>query len=212
METSLPYLVAPGSIKTALDKIRQAATPDRVTQDFVTTKLGIKGGTGNALIPFFKKIGFINTDGTPTEYYRQFRNPATGGAAIAAVIKNGYKKLGEVNEYFYHLNDKDLQALIVQVTGAEAGSPVPKLTFSTLKGLKGFANFDTSPVPEKPEEEVGQQSGAAQANIRPFSLANGNTGLSLSYTINLNLPATSDQAVFNAIFRSLKEHLLSNAE
>jgi hypothetical protein len=33
-------------------------------------------------------------------------------------------------------------------------------------------------------------------------------GLSLSYTINLNLPATSDAAVFNAIFKSLKEHLL----
>jgi hypothetical protein len=35
-------------------------------------------------------------------------------------------------------------------------------------------------------------------------------GLNLSYTINLNLPATSDQAVFNAIFKSLKEHLITN--
>ena len=33
-------------------------------------------------------------------------------------------------------------------------------------------------------------------------------GLRLGYTINLNLPATSDVAVFDAIFRSLKEHLL----
>jgi hypothetical protein len=33
-------------------------------------------------------------------------------------------------------------------------------------------------------------------------------GLNLGYTINLNLPATSDPAVFNAIFRALKEHLL----
>jgi len=35
-------------------------------------------------------------------------------------------------------------------------------------------------------------------------------GLHLSYTINLNLPATSDVAVFNAIFKSLKEHLLKD--
>jgi len=34
------------------------------------------------------------------------------------------------------------------------------------------------------------------------------TGLNLSYTINLNLPETSDVEVFNAIFRSLKENLL----
>ncbi len=37
-------------------------------------------------------------------------------------------------------------------------------------------------------------------------------GISLSYTINLNLPTTTDQAVFNAIFRSLKEHLISDNE
>jgi hypothetical protein len=34
------------------------------------------------------------------------------------------------------------------------------------------------------------------------------SALSLGYTINLNLPATSDIAVFNAIFKSLREHLL----
>ncbi len=55
--TALPYLASPGSIKTALEKIRAAATPDRVTQDFIGTKLQIKGGTGSALIPFFKKMG-----------------------------------------------------------------------------------------------------------------------------------------------------------
>jgi hypothetical protein len=33
-------------------------------------------------------------------------------------------------------------------------------------------------------------------------------GLNLSYTINLNLPETSDVEVFNAIFKSLKENLL----
>lgn len=34
------------------------------------------------------------------------------------------------------------------------------------------------------------------------------TGLNPGYTINLHLPATSDIAVYNAIFKSLREHLL----
>ena len=38
--------------------------------------------------------------------------------------------------------------------------------------------------------------------------AAANAGLNLSYTINLNLPETSDVEVFNAIFRSLKDNLL----
>jgi hypothetical protein len=33
-------------------------------------------------------------------------------------------------------------------------------------------------------------------------------GLRLSYTINLNLPATTEIEVFNAIFKSLRENLL----
>jgi hypothetical protein len=212
MESSLPYVPSPGSVKTALDRIRHAATPDRVTRDFVTTKLNIKGGTGAALIPFLKKIGLVNSDGAPSDLYKQFRNPATGGAAIAAAIKTGYKKLAQVNEYFYELNDKERQSLIVQVTGLEANSSVVKLTSSTLKALKGFANFDAASIPEGAnDEDLSKSDNSAPASPRQ-SLRHSEARVNFSYSINLNLPATSDQAVFNAIFRSLKEHLLSNVE
>lgn len=117
MTVTLPYLASPGSIKVCLDKIKAAATPDRVTQDFVMTKLQIKGGTGAALIPFLKKIGFAASDGSPTDLYRRFRNHSTAGAAAGSAVRTGYKELERVNEYFYELSDKDLLALIVQVTG-----------------------------------------------------------------------------------------------
>ena len=209
MAISLPYLASPGSLKTAFEKIRAAATPDRVTRDFVATKLQIKGGTGAALIPYFKKLGFVASDGAPTDIYRQFRNPTTGGVAVARAIKTGYGALSQVNEYFYELSEKDLLSLIVQVTGLEQTNPVAKLTLSTLKTLKAFANFDASPdLPTaEPLKSPTDTNGAA------FGAKGGaKLGLNLSYTINLNLPATADQAIFNAIFRSLKEHLLSDEE
>lgn len=212
MSDSLPYLVSPGSIKTALERIRQAATPERVTQDFISTKLAMKGGTGAAIIPFLKKIGFVNSDGSPTDLYKQYRNSTKGGAAIAAAIKIGYKKLEEVNEYFYDLSDSELKALIVQVTGAEQDSSVAKLTYSTVKTLKAFAKFDEIADPEsaEPPSAAGNATQREHPDVRPPRRGIG--GLSLSYTINLNLPSTSEQAVFNAIFRSLKEHLLSDGE
>jgi hypothetical protein len=210
MAVTLPYLAAPGSIKTALERIRSAATPDRVTRDFISTKLQIKGGTGAALIPFLKKIGFVASDGTPTELYKQFRNSSTGGSAVATAIKTGYQPLGEVNEYFYEASDKELQNLILQVTGAEDGNQVAKLTFGTLKALKSFADFDgTKLVEEQPSRAVAP-TGPVNASV-PLNQM-GRVGLNLGYTFNLNLPATSDQAVFNAIFRSLKEHLLSDEQ
>jgi hypothetical protein len=209
---SLPYLASPGSIKTALERIRSAATPDRVTVDFITTKLQLKGGTGFAILPYLKKIGFVGTDGSPTDLYKRFRNSASAGAAVAEAIKIGYKDLLQVNEYFYELDDKKLLDLIIQVTGAESNSNMVKLTLSTLKSLKFFADFESqlSLDPIANNKEVA--SSVVRVDHQGAAPVKDRLGLNLSYTINLNLPATSDQAVFNAIFRSLKEHLLSNDE
>lgn len=213
MPANLPYVATPGSIKTALEKIRSAATPERVTKDFVTTVLQIKGGTGGNLPPFLKRIGFVGSDGTPTDLYKRFRNPATGGTAVADAIRLGYKDLLQANEYFYRLSDKDLLALIVQVTGVETDNRAASLTLAAIKALKAFANFDVAErAAENTEAVVGNDSTPKTPNFPVQHSGNGQVGLNLSYTINLNLPATADQAVFNAIFRSLKEHLLSSNE
>jgi hypothetical protein len=204
---NLPYLATPGSIKNALDRIKTAATPDRVTGDFVTTKLQMKGGTGAAIPPFLKKIGFVASDGTPTDLYKRFRNQSTAGPAVADAIRIGYKTLAEANEYFYDLSDKDLLALIVQVTGAEADSAVAKQTLATLRNLKSYADFETKANAETP---AAPSPNDATRHAAPQREVERRGGLNLSYTINLNLPATTDQAVFNAIFRSLREHLLSD--
>jgi hypothetical protein len=216
MEQALPYLVSPGSIKTALERIRQAATPERVTGDFMSAKINLKGGTGKAIIPYLKKIGLVASDGSPTELYKRFRNVAIGGTAIAEAIKIGYRKLGEFHEYFYDLKDSELLALINQVTGAEANSGVSRLTLATFKNLKLFASFDSANDQVQSgmvlaDELVEQPSPRPAAPPSPPANASG-LGFNLAYTINLNLPATSDQAVFNAIFKSLKEHLLAEPE
>lgn len=171
--------------------------------------MDIKGGTGRAILPFLKKIGFVNSDGTPSDLYRQFRNPSTGGAAVAKAIRIGYKPLQSVNEHFYDLKDSELLAAIVQITGTEADSSTAKFTLATLKNLKSYAKFDEAQaLPEKavalPEPATASSNGKPPADISERGI-----GVNLAYTINLNLPATTDQAVFNAIFRSLREHLLS---
>jgi hypothetical protein len=209
----LPYVTSSGSLKTAFDKIRTAATPPRVTADFVNTVLQIKGGTGGAITPFLKRVGFAASDGTPTDLYRRFRNPVSGGPAMAEAIRFGYSELVKANEYFYRLPEKELFALIVQVTGVDAENSAAKMTLACLKVLKSYADFEPvegkSAADERPSvDELTRQA----MSVPPQQLQSNRLGLNLSYTINLNLPATTDQAVFNAIFRSLKEHLLSSNE
>ena len=90
---SLPYVTAAGNIEKALVAIKSAAVPDRVSQDFVKTILQIKGGSGNQMTSYLKKIGFVAADGAPSELYKKFRNPTSSGAAAAEAIRIGYAPL-----------------------------------------------------------------------------------------------------------------------
>lgn len=210
---ALPYITATGNIEKALSAIKSAPTPDSVSQDFVKTVLQIKGGSGNQITSYLKKIGFAGSDGKPTSLYTQFRNPSTAGNAVAAALQVGYGRLYERNEYMHKLSDNDLKGLVIEETGAGDESAVPGLIVNCINALKSAANFDAaassnitdnsgiSPIPPLTDNSIGlnppQSSGL---------------GMSLSYTKNLNLPATSDISVFNAIFKSLKHNLLNSGD
>ncbi|WP_146144837.1 DUF5343 domain-containing protein [Phreatobacter cathodiphilus] len=202
----LPYLTSPGNIDKALTGIKQAAVPDRVSQDFVKTILKIPGGSGDQMTSFLKKLGFANLDGSPNDLYKRFRNPTSSGTAIAGAIRQAYAPLYVRNEYMHELSDKDLLGLVVEETGQPHDSSPVKLIVSTIKHLKSFADF--SPAPASEIVPAADTSDRPKNDSASPVRGKENIGLNLGYTINLNLPATSDSAVFDAIFRSLREHLL----
>jgi hypothetical protein len=201
-----PYMTSYGRISKILTKIKDASRPERFTQDFLTTKLGFAGGSAMAFIPFAKRIGLLNADGTPTELYTKFRNPSESGYAIAQAIRIGYKALYERNEYAHALTADKLQGLIVETTGLAKDTTVVASIKGSFLALKQFANFEAGPLPGEPElvPKTGSQ-GIATLKSADQTLPGG---VHLAYTINLNLPETTNVAVFNAIFKSLKEHLL----
>ncbi|WP_282957641.1 DUF5343 domain-containing protein [Silicimonas algicola] len=208
-------MASPGTVKTVLDKIIEAKTPERFTQDFLETKLGAKGGSARPIIPLLKRIGFLQQDGSTTELYRKFRNTSTSKAAMAKAIKHGYAELFERNEYAYELPKPKLLELIGEVSGAEKGNSADALTASTFLNLKEYADFED-------DLEMDDTAEVAQVNIsqnlpasnhhtpmeQTVATQQGGTPLNLSYTINLNLPETDDIKVFNAIFQSLNENIL----
>ena len=84
-------------------------------------------------------------------------------------------------------------------------------TFNALKKLADFESAEDVEEPEAPGVSDKSQAGeAVQLPVRSSARANEDQveGINLSYTINLNLPTTTDIEVFNAIFKSLRDHLL----
>lgn len=210
---NLPYVQVIGTLETMLDKIKTASVPGRFSQDFVSTKLSMKGGSSRAIIPFIKKMGLVNSDGTPTERYRGFRNPEKSGYAIADSMRELYETLYEMNENVHKLDGTKLKGLIVEATGAEANSTPVNKTLSTFNALKKLADFEESFSETKSVEdsldEAAQNNPMTVHQVKPQQKQTME-GINLSYTINLNLPPTSDVEVFNAIFKSLKQHLLQD--
>jgi hypothetical protein len=208
---SLPYVSSPGNIDKALNGIKAAAVPERVSQDFVKTILKIAGGSGDQMTSFLKKLGLANGDGKPNELYRKFRNPNSSGAAIAKAIRTAYSPLYVRNEFAHELSDEKLLGLIVEETGLPHDASPVKLALACIKHLKNFADFNSEDELEKSAtKNIDQQNqaGTSHAPVPAGPQKSSRVGLNLGYTINLNLPATSDSAVFDAIFRSLKENLL----
>lgn len=206
MSAKLPYLTTPGTIENALARVKAAATPPTFNNDFVHAKLQIKGGAGKSIPPFFKKLGLVSDNGAPTGLYQKLRNPSTAGDALGEAVRIAYRPLYEVNEYVHELSDKELKGLIHQVTGLEEGNRTAELIQSTFLKLKKHATFDgTASVEAVRSEEPDQIPDARLRKAKGHSVHHD---LRIGYTINLNLPATANAEVFDAIFQSLRRNLL----
>ncbi|MFO1488698.1 MAG: DUF5343 domain-containing protein [Verrucomicrobiota bacterium] len=206
MATHPPFLNNYGTVTNILTKAKAAATPERFTQDFLKTHLGFKSGNAQAFIPLAKRLKLLNSDGTPTDIYKSFRNPnpTVSKAAMAQAIRSGYADLYARNENLHTLDRSALEGLIVEATGLSQDSPTIRAIVKTFEALKAFADFGAAPPASddksKDKEKHKEKQGGASEDE--------GVDLRLSYTINLVLPKTTDVAVFNAIFKSLKENLL----
>jgi len=204
--SKVPYLQAYGNIKKALDKITMATVPAKFTQDFLATTLDMPGGGARPVIKFLKRAGFLTSEGTPTELYKQFKNPTLRGAAAALGMRNAYADLYAANEYVHDAKDNDLKGLIIQLTGLEEDSKLIPAMVGSFRTLRSFADFSAqsgrNPDQRDSDEAINNTGGLGDAT------RTHQNNLHLGYTIHLNLPATTDIAVFNAIFKSLREHLL----
>jgi hypothetical protein len=201
-----PYVNGYGGIPTLFRKIKEAAVPAKFTQDFMTTVLGLKSSSYRAMIPLLKKLGFIDPANVPTEAYRKFREDSLAGSVMAEQLRDAYKSLFIANEYAYKLDKKDLSAKLRAVTGAgedDANIPYIASTFFELSKLAKWESAADKPKQKKKDADREEEDQGGSDKETLFKAR-----LGLSYTVNLNLPATTEIEVFNAIFKSLRENLL----
>jgi hypothetical protein len=135
---------------------------------------------------------------------------------MAEAMRKGYRQLFALKENAHTLKREELDGLITQITGLSKDNGTARAIAKTFEALKGFASFD-----ETGSENRSSPEGALAKIVAPAGTADAvssppppmpqiaqEIGMNLSYTINLNLPETTNIAVFNAIFSAMKAHLL----
>lgn len=208
MSKDLPYMSSPGSIPKILNKIIEASVPENFNGDFLGTKLGFPGGNQRTFISWAKKCGLLNADGTPTQIYKNFRNPDYRGAAMANALKVGYEELFTRNAYAQDLATKELTKLVCEITGKPHDNHTVKVIVRSFNNAKDFADFEAKKPATKVEAKPKQKENTQANNQEPNIPNTVKPKLGLNYTINLVLPKTDDPAIYDAIFKSLKDNLL----
>lgn len=211
VSVSLPYMISAGTLPKILNKICTAAVPENFNPDFLGTKLGFPGGNQRAFISWAKKCGLLNSDGTPTQIYKNFRNPDYRGLAMANALKHGYSEVYVRNEYCHELERKPFTKLISEITGSPHDNSTVKAIVSSFFNAKDFADFDTKAETTKEKEKISSKVKVASTPTHvesEITEPSKRLKLGLNYTINLVLPKTDDPAIYDAIFKSLKDNLL----
>ena len=210
MPESLPYVNGYGGIPKLFAAIKSASVPPKFTQDYMNTVLDLRSSSYRAMIPLLKKLGFIDPSNIPTQAYKDYRDNALSGSIMAQRLREAYSPLFAAHEYAYKLDKRELESKIRSVTGAGDDEANLYAVVGTFKELSNLASWDgAAPPPRREEAPPPPPGGKGEREPDPRrGLLMGDGRLGLSYTINLNLPATTEIEVFNAIFKSLRENLL----
>lgn len=209
---SLPdsYTVKPNSIPAYFDAILDAQPPERFSIKFLEN-LGFTSTNDRLLIGVLKDLGFLNADGVPQSRYFDFLDRSQSKQVIAAGIRDSYSDLFAINTKAHELSATDVKNKLRTLYSGKKTDGVIDRIAKTFAALCEYADFSQIAAPTPKLEVSDDKKKDSLLHKKPEAgiqtLAQAITLDSLQYHINIVLPETRDQGVYDAIFRSLREHL-----
>jgi len=203
------YVQTLGQIKDLFREIRQGQAPAQFTIQHLKD-LGFSSSNHRLFLPLLKALGFLTPDGKPTPRYHDYRSDdQTARRVLGEALKEAYSDL-----FILRATPTENDRALFEGKFKSAHNTtdrMAKLMASTFFSLLPLADLNvgtTSTTNAKKDPPPQTESEKSDAQSDPRKEPNRRGGTSLHYNIQIHLPATKDIEVYNAIFRSLKEHLL----
>jgi len=204
------YALKPNSIPAYFDAILDAQPPERFSLKFLEN-LGFTSTNDRLFIGILKDLGFLNRDGAPQQRYFDFLDRSRANQVLADGIREAFSDLFAINVQAHELTLDDVRNKLRTLYAGKKTDLVIGNIARTFRALCEYADFSVPPtikrVEAPPDEEKAENQVSRERSDRP-PVALGSIRVSgLQYHINIVLPDTRDQAVYDAIFKSLREHL-----
>lgn len=227
-----PYTTTVNGLNTLIDQLR-SAFPQKVTAETLR-KWNIGQNNESSLLATLRFVGIIDEEGNKqSEAGNAFvqHDDTAFGAAFAAIVERAYGDLfSTFGERAWTLPRDRLIAFFraTDHTSARVGAQ-QALTFQALARQAGKITTTAVAVAAAPRPKKSVASGRApekrragtDVSAKPVSAIpqpvptlgtpsdTPSSGPALTVRIELNLPVADDQSVYDRIFRSIRENLIS---
>jgi Family of unknown function (DUF5343) len=209
------YLITTRNVESFLNSLITAKAPDVFTQK-VLENLEFKSTNDRLYIGLLKGLGFLDPNGAPTERYFRFLDQSQSKKVLAEAIQEAYSDLFSVNVKANELTVAEVKNKFRTLTQGKNSEKVLGLMANTFKALVDYAEWTPDAqkkthkkegdakkpqdVPPQPAEEQPKEDEEVDMSAKLQKAQ-------LHYNIQIHLPESRDQAVYDAIFKSLKKHL-----
>lgn len=211
MPVSDAYLTQTKNLRAILDAVRQAQPPDRFTHKFLE-QLDFRSTNDRPIIGVLKSLGFIDESGAPKQPYFDFMDDEQHKAVLAEGIRRAYADLFKLNNRAHERETGWVKnKLKILTQGGKSDAVLTKMAM-TFVALSKEADFSIAPIAQKESRSEAVEESSTpptpNSNLETSGSRHKQHQFALSYHINIELPAVRDQAIYDAIFRSLRDNLL----
>jgi hypothetical protein len=201
MSLANTYVLPTNRISDIFNKIRDGQAPERFTQQLLRD-WGFGSTNDRAFIPLLKALGFLTADGKPTQRYNDYRDHSRSKQVMAQALRDAYGDLFLIKEHPTTADKNSIEGKFKSFHNVS--NNVAGLMTKTFLGLLPLADLSiksashATPIVDAVDDEN-------KGTHHPQSA--GFESPALHYNVQIHLPATKDLEVYNAIFKSLRDHL-----
>lgn len=208
MSLTTSYLNSVKNVEAIFNSMLAAKAPERFTTKFLED-LGFKSSGDRLFISVLKALGFLDNNGVPQQRYFEFMDQSQAKRVVAHGITEAYEDLFNLRKDAQNLTNEEVRNKLKTLTQGQKGDRAIEQMASTFKALCSYADWtqDITPTdtvinnPPCDGQSVCSETYSTQQSVHK-------SNMNLHYNIQIHLSETTNMAVYDAIFQSLKKHLM----